>query len=77
MSRILTATLVLTTAFSAPALARQGTDTLKRYCSGDAATFCGDVDPGRAMEACFRRHRSELSKGCGRAIDAYRAKGGR
>ena len=78
MARVLTAALVLNLAFAAPALARRGTDALKRYCSGDAATFCGDVDPGgKAMEACFRRHRAELSKGCGRAIDAYQAKGGK
>ena len=78
MSRVLPAALVLSLALALPAMARQGTDALKRYCSGDAATFCGDVDPGgKAMEACFKRHRAELSKGCGRAIDAYRAKGGR
>ena len=78
MSRVLTLDLALGLALAAPATARRGTDVLKRYCSGDAVTFCGDLDPGgKEMKACFIRHRAELSKGCGRAIDAYRAKGGR
>jgi hypothetical protein len=61
-----------------PALAKRGNAELKRYCSGDAATFCGDVDPAsKAMNACFKAHRKELSANCRQAIDAYQARGGR
>lgn len=62
-----------------PALcAGQGREELKRYCIGDATTFCGDVDPGsKAMEACFEKHRKELSENCRRAIEAYQARGGK
>jgi hypothetical protein len=80
MKRILGLTLpfaliLSTTAFAA---SERGNGDLKRYCSGDAATFCGGVDPGgKEMDACFREHRKELSENCGRAIDAYQARGGK
>lgn len=58
--------------------AQEGREELKRYCTGDATTFCGDVDPAsKAMEACFETHRKDLSENCRRAIDAYQAKGGK
>lgn len=64
-----------TTAFAASG---RGNANLRRYCSDEATTFCGDVDPGgKEMDACFRKHRKELSKRCVRAIDAYRARGGK
>ena len=54
MSRVLTLDLALGLALAAPATARRGTDVLKHYCSGDAVTFCGDLDPGgKEMKACF------------------------
>jgi len=78
MIRTFAVTLAIGMALATPALAARGNETLKRSCSGDAATFCGDLDPGsRQMEACFKKHRRELSPGCARAIDAYRSKGGR
>ena len=58
--------------------AKRGNDDLKRYCTGDAMTFCGNVDPdSKAMDACFEKHRKEMSENCRRAIDAYQAKGGK
>ena len=79
MTRFLTlAALAAGLALATPALAKRGNDDLKRYCTGDATTFCGDVDPdSEAMDACFKTHRKELSENCRRAIDAYQAGGGR
>nr|WP_238204026.1 3',5'-cyclic-nucleotide phosphodiesterase [Methylobacterium aerolatum] len=60
-----------------PALAKRGNDELKRYCTGDATTYCGDIDPdSKDMDACFTKHRAELSENCRKAIDAYQASGG-
>lgn len=74
MIRTLTAALTLCLTALTPALAERGNKDLKRNCVGDATTFCADVDPGsRAMDACFRKHREELSGRCRRAIDAYQA----
>ena len=64
-------TLLASPALTAPR-SGSGKDELKRYCSGDAATFCGGVDPGREMNACFRTHMRELSEGCRRAITDYK-----
>jgi hypothetical protein len=75
---LLPAALAVALTCAGPALAKRGNAELKRYCSGDAATFCGDVDPAsKAMNACFQAHRKELSPNCRRAIDAYQARGGR
>lgn len=62
-----------------PALAasERGNGNLRRYCAGDATTFCGVDAHGTAMEACFKAHRKELSENCRRAIGAYEAKGGK
>lgn len=71
-------TLALLSAAPALAAAKRGNADLKRYCTGDATTFCGDVDPDSdKMDACFADHRQELSENCRRAIDAYQAGGGR
>lgn len=62
-------------AFAAP---ERGNADLKRYCAGDAVTFCAGLDPNsREMDSCFKTHRSELSENCRRAIDVYEASGGR
>jgi hypothetical protein len=54
-----------------------GNKELQRYCSGDAATFCGDVDPSSPkMNACFKANMSQLSENCRCAITAYK-RGGR
>ena len=74
LSFILAAVPVL--AQAAPRNAR-GNAELKRYCTSDAITFCDGIDPhSKAMNACFRKHRAELSAGCRRAIDSYQARSG-
>lgn len=64
-----------------PASARapkRGNEDLKTYCSGDAATFCSDKDPGTPeMSACFKKNMSRLSENCRRAIKAYKRSGRR
>ena len=69
----------LVTLLASPVLAAPkaggGKADLQRYCSGDAATFCGGIDPGREMNACFKTHMRELSDGCRRAITDYKKKG--
>lgn len=78
MTRTLIAAIALGLSLVTPAIARRGNEDLKRYCSGDATTFCSGVDPdGKEMDACFKEHRKELSENCRRAIDAYRTKEGK
>ena len=68
-------TLLASPTLAAPKSAK-GNDELSRYCSGDAATFCGGVDAGsKEMDACFKKHMSELSDGCRSAIKDYKKKG--
>ena len=56
----------------------RGNADLKRYCTGDAVTFCAGLDPNsKEMDSCFKTHRAELSENCRRAIDVYEASGGR
>ena len=73
-----TVALAVLPALGAPEAARpkRGNADLKTYCSGDALTYCGDIDPdSREMEACFKTHRAELSENCRRAVTAYEAQG--
>ena len=78
MKRTPTLALAFGLALVAPASAQDGKQDLKRYCTGDATTFCAGMDPGgEEMKACFTKHRKELSENCRRAIDAYEAKGGK
>ena len=45
---------------------------LRKYCTGDALNFCGDLDSDDpAMKACFTKNRANLSENCRRAIDVY------
>lgn len=38
---------------------------LKASCSGDYATFCGDLAPdGPEVRACFRKNLADLSPAC-------------
>lgn len=67
--------LAIGPSFAAP---ERGNADLKRYCTGDAVTFCAGLDPdSKAMDSCFKTHRSELSENCRRAIDVYEASGGK
>ncbi|CAO4151642.1 3',5'-cyclic-nucleotide phosphodiesterase [Methylorubrum extorquens] len=66
--------LAATLPASARPRAERGNEEVRRYCTSDALTFCDGIDPGsRKMDACFKKHRAELSSGCRRAIDAYAA----
>ncbi len=48
MNRPLTLAFVLGLSLVAPASAETGKEDLKRYCTGDATTYCGGLDrPGR------------------------------
>lgn len=68
--------LVLAAVPVSAATPKHGSKELQRYCSGDAATFCGDVDPSSPkMNACFKKHMSQLSENCRRAITAYKRSG--
>ena len=67
--------LGIVSAFAAP---ERGNADLKKYCTGDAVTFCSGLDPNsKEMDACFKTHRAELSENCRRAIDVYEASGGK
>jgi len=59
----------------APAQAQQtkrGNDTLKKYCTGDYLSYCGNLDPDDpATDQCFKTNWTKLSENCRRAIDAY------
>lgn len=78
MNRPLTIAFAFGFALVVPAIADDGKSDLKRYCTGDATTFCGGMDPGgEEMKACFKKHRKDLSENCRRAIDAYETKGGK
>ena len=64
-------------ALTLPAAAQQskrGNETLKKYCTGDYLTYCGNLSPDDpAMDACFEKNWQKLSENCRRAIDAYQA----
>ncbi|GAA0282446.1 hypothetical protein LNAOJCKE_1463 [Methylorubrum aminovorans] len=68
------ATSGLVAAQAAPAMDRE---TLKARCSGDYATYCGDLAPdGEEVQACFRKNMANLSPACRTEIDRHE-KGGR
>lgn len=77
--------LSLALASAAPALAapdeasaKRAKSELRKYCTGDALNFCGDLDSNDpAMKACFKTNRPKLSENCRRAIDAYGQSAGR
>ncbi|MCE4223731.1 3',5'-cyclic-nucleotide phosphodiesterase [Methylobacterium sp. C25] len=51
---------------------RRGNDTLKKYCTGDYLSYCGNLAPDDpATDACFKTNWKKLSENCRRAIDAY------
>lgn len=77
LTLLLAAPLAIASASAAPQGERGNAD-LKKYCSGDAVSFCSGIDPGSTeMDACFEKHRAELSENCRRAITAYEASGGK
>lgn len=45
-------------------------EVLKAHCSGDYATYCGDLPPdGDEVQACFRKNMANLSPACRTEID--------
>ncbi|ABY29585.1 MAG: cysteine rich repeat-containing protein [Methylobacteriaceae bacterium] len=74
---LLAAPFVVASASAAPE-SKRGNPDLKKYCTGDALQFCGGIDSDSPeMDACFKKHRAELSENCRRAITAYEASGGK
>nr|WP_137828307.1 hypothetical protein [Methylobacterium sp. L1A1] len=68
------ATSGLVVAQSAFAMDREA---LKARCSGDYATYCGNLPPdGDEVQACFRKNMANLSPACRTEIDRN-GKGGR
>ena len=67
--------LLLTTAAAAAApngAASSDRSELKKYCTGDYFTYCGDLEPdGPEVQACFRQNKAKLSPNCQAAITAY------
>lgn len=54
---------------------KRGNADLKKYCSGDAVTYCSGNDPDSpAMDACFQKNMDSISENCRRAIQAYKGK---
>ncbi|GJD58903.1 hypothetical protein [Methylobacterium dankookense] len=76
--------VTLTIAFAAVGLdARAGSpskpdrEALKARCSGDYATYCGDLPPdGPEVQACFRKNMADLSPACRTEIGRHE-RGGR
>lgn len=57
---------------------KRGNDTLKKYCTGDYLTYCGNLatdDP--ALDKCFQTNWAKLSENCRRAIDVYQKTDGK
>ena len=74
---LLVAPLAVASASAAPE-SKRGNDDLRKYCAGDAVSFCSGIDPdSKEMDACLKKNRAELSENCRRAITAYEASGGK
>ena len=60
---------------AAPAQAQQskrGNETLKKYCTGDYLSYCGEFAPDSAeVRACFKQNKAKLSPNCQAAITSY------
>ena len=67
------ASLAAVAAFAQTApMTKRGNETLKKYCTGDYLTYCGNLSPDDpAVDKCFQTNWTKLSENCRRAIDAY------
>ncbi|GEP08779.1 3',5'-cyclic-nucleotide phosphodiesterase [Methylobacterium gnaphalii] len=67
------AVIALSVAGTAQAVeTKRGNETLKKYCTGDYLSYCGNLAPeDPATDACFKTNWKKLSENCRRAIDAY------
>ncbi|GEP01733.1 cysteine rich repeat-containing protein [Methylobacterium haplocladii] len=58
----------------ATAESMRGNPDLKKYCTGDALSFCSGIDADDpAMDACFKKNLGQMSENCRRAVTAYEA----
>jgi hypothetical protein len=49
-----------------------------KYCKADLARLCPGVQPGGGrIKKCLKAHEMELSVGCGKALQALKAKMGK
>lgn len=67
-----TIALVVATSAANAVESKRGNDTLKKYCTGDYLSYCGNLSPDDpATDACFKANWAKLSENCRRAINAY------
>jgi len=72
LALVATASLVGAATAQTPPQTKRGNETLKKYCTGDYLTYCGNLSPDDpAMDKCFQTNWTKLSENCRRAIDAY------
>lgn len=56
----------------AGSLSKPDREPLRAHCSGDYATYCGDLPPdGPEVQACFRKNMADLSPACRTEIDRH------
>ena len=74
----------IATALSLAALASFGSGALAqqaeamKYCKADVARLCPGVQPGGGrIIGCLKAHKEEISIGCGKALQAMKAKMGK
>ena len=62
---------------AAPSALAQQAEAMK-YCKADVARLCPGVQPGgRRIIGCLKEHKMEVSIGCGKALQAMKAKMGK
>lgn len=69
--------LVLTTgaALAAPSVPDADKAVLKKQCTGDYMTYCGNFAPDSAeLAACFKTNMTKFTPGCQAAVTAYEKK---
>ena len=76
--------LAIASALSLAALASTGSGALAqeaaamKYCKADVARLCPGVQPGGGrIIGCLKAHKEEISIGCGKALQAMKAKMGK
>ena len=74
----------IASALSLAALAAAGSGALAqeaaamKYCKADLARLCPGVQPGGGrIIGCLKAHKEEISIGCGKALQAMKAKMGK
>ena len=64
--------IAASTVSQAQVQSKRGNETLKKFCTGDYLTYCGNLSPDDpATDQCFKTNWKKLSENCRRAIDAY------